>query len=240
MDFDEDFQAFFLADGHGSLVKSVAFRSSCLKQLKNGEVLAACILGYYSLFHFGLALVLLHPEKTQGHRAHLLKLKEKREEGVDPLEKNGISHKKLTNILRDMRLSNLAQTIEDGRKLREFYNYGPRTTWDEEGNIFFGNPISANNAEKIYPEDAVEFCQKIDETISSEFANCLTSINKVTLYGLSGLLDVNNHYLTDKSFQLAEMFSSHTIQSAEAFLAQLKDKVESQVSLVNGENQANK
>lgn len=234
MDFDNEFQAYFLEDGYGSLIKSVVFRSSSLNQLANGEVLAACILGYYSLLHFSLALVMLHPEKAENHRKLLLKLRDTRKEGIDPLDR--ISHNKLIEILRDMKLDNLYKMVKRGKRIREFYNYGPRTTWDADGYLYFGNPISENDEEKICPNDAIEFCRKIDRTILTEFASCLSSMYRVILYGLSGQFCANDHYLKDKSLHLAELFSANTIESAEKFLFQLKDAVDSRISLVNGES----
>lgn len=214
------FDQYFIADGYGSLIKSIAFCSSSLNHLKKNEILVSCIMGYYSLFHFGLAVVMLCPEKTKTHRQFLTKLKKIRMEGNDPLR--DITHKKLIEILKDMGFDDLSKEVELGKKIREFYNYGPRTTWDKSGNIFFGNPISANKEDKIYIENAVKFCKHIDKVILKKFKNFLPKMSRTTLYALSGQFEVNNHYLEDDSLHLTKLFSSKTIKYAKKILSQLK------------------
>lgn len=233
MDFDEEFQTYFTIDAHSALIKAVLFRSSSLNHLSNKEILPACILGYYSLFHLGLSLVFLNPEKTASHHDFLVKLKNIRKQGRDP--QDNITHGKLINILRDMRFHELSSEIARGKEIREFYNYGPRVTLDEAGNLFFGNPIEIIDSQKITPSDAIDFCKSIDGIIFDQFSHGIESLYKINLYAFSGQLEANTHYLEDESLHLVCLFSKKTIDSAKKTLSELKNIIDLQVASTNSE-----
>lgn len=218
-----DFGTWFAFDGFSALIKCVLFRSSALYLLEKYEVLLSVISSYYSLFHFGLSLVYFNPEKSNTQYDFFMKLQKIRENGDDPQKK--ISHKKLISILKDIGLTDFAKQLSSGKKIREFYNYGPRMTLDENRNPCFGNPLNVQEIDKLYPKDCKAFVKSIDKIIYDEFQCFLQNIDTTQLNALHGLWSKSEIYLNNESLHLKNLYSEKTIVSAKIFLRNLEDQL---------------
>lgn len=220
---ENEFGTWFAFDGFSALIKSSLFRSSALFILKTNEVLNALISSYYSLFHFGIFLVYFNPEKSISSHAFLLKLKNYRERGIDPQKE--ITHKRLILILNEIGFEGLSEKLSYGKTLREFYNYGPRVTLDENGQVYFGNPIKTQEKDKIFPENCRVFIKSIDRIICNEFKSHLQNTSDLQRYVLLGLWNQLDTYLNDEALHLKNLYSDQTRMSAKNFLLKLEKQL---------------
>jgi len=220
---NNEFGTWFAFDGFSALIKSILFRSSALLLLQRNEVLIALISSYYALFHFGIFLVYFNPERSTTNHHFLLKLKNDRENGIDPLKE--ITHKKLILILKEIGFEALSEKLSYGKTIREFYNYGPRVTLDENGEVYFGNPIKTQEKDKIFPADCKIFIKSIDRIICDEFKSHLQNTSDFQHYVLLGLWNQVDTYLNDEVLHLKNLYSEQTRTSAKKFLLKLEKQL---------------
>lgn len=120
-----------------SLAKAIAFRSLALQALKTNERISATVCAYYSLLHLAITLIYFCPQYVD--TVLLDKLRAKRGTGeIDP--SNIISHKSAIEFVKSCVQyglnSNFHSQLERAKNLREFVNYGPRLTIDNDTPYF--------------------------------------------------------------------------------------------------------
>jgi hypothetical protein len=121
---------FFFGVSH--LAKALVFRTLAKDALEKQESILASISGYYSLFHLAMALIYFCPQiLDEKRRKEIIEAIEKTG-GLDPSgnKKSRIKHNELPAVINQCVSRGLDKKfpslLENGRKLREYVNYGPR------------------------------------------------------------------------------------------------------------------
>ena len=116
--------SFFVGETVVSLAKSLVFKISSEKELRNNELIIASICLYYSLFHFALFLVWSFPNFI--NRKLFNKIIDAHEKGLE-LPNKDITHKELMNVIENDRFpfntSKLSEYFKRAFELRGFTNY---------------------------------------------------------------------------------------------------------------------
>jgi hypothetical protein len=121
----------------GSLAKAVVFRSLAIQSLRANERISATVSAYYSLLHLAITLIYLCPDKIDASLRD--KLRAKRGQGeIDPsyLISHNAALEFIKLCIQDGLDSRFYSQLEYAKKLREFVNYGPRLTINNDTPYF--------------------------------------------------------------------------------------------------------
>lgn len=136
-----------------SLAKAVAFRSLAIQSLKANERISATVSAYYSLLHLAITLIYLCPDKIKTSLRD--KLRAKRGQGeTDPsyLIKHEYALEFVKICLQDGLDSRFYSLLLSAKKLREFVNYGPRLTFNNETPYFGPCTDQPKDCDKLVPQ----------------------------------------------------------------------------------------
>lgn len=140
----------FYFNAAASLAKTVAFRSLAIQLLRVNERISAVVSAYYSLFHLAITLIYLCPDKID--IVLLDKLRAKRGGGaIDP--SNLITHKSALEFVQRCVQNGLDNkfflNLDYAKNLREFVNYGPRITINNETPYFGPCNYTPSDCDKL-------------------------------------------------------------------------------------------
>lgn len=142
---------------HGTFCKSIIFYADAKYLYDNKNVFASVIELYYSLFHLGITVYLLHHEGTDEAK-YLTKMIKKfgllSEDDISRV----LSHGKVIKFLIQKKdFKKMAGLLKELKEMRELVNYGPRTK-------FLKNKILWNYCEvKEKAEKLKDYFFKVNE-----------------------------------------------------------------------------
>ena len=129
---EKDLETRFWVEAVVATAKSAVFLATAEEETNRGDLIPAAWSAFYSVFHLSLALMWLLPQHLATTGLNVAAIQDAGEE----LPNRKITQQRIKKFLVsgpfDGLPHKLGKLFEDAKKLREFANYGPRVTYDNE------------------------------------------------------------------------------------------------------------
>jgi hypothetical protein len=132
---EKDPQRRFWVEAEVATAKSAVFLAFAEEEADRGDLIPAAWSAFYSVFHLSLALMWLLPQHIEAIGLDVAAIQDAGEELPSPKITCERIKKFLMRSPFDVLPHKLSKLFEDAKELREFANYGPRVTYDNQGPV---------------------------------------------------------------------------------------------------------